>query len=113
MEYFKGINRAALVVSYRKPFLDWIKYVDPTTPLSDEKHDSKTIYLLPEEDDSDKWKVYLKKHCREILENELVAWFTDPSTWPKDISWEAFNEWLDYEMHSVVFDTLDSDIEKE
>ncbi|MFZ5802927.1 MAG: hypothetical protein ACOY3K_07475 [Candidatus Omnitrophota bacterium] len=114
MEYFESINRTALVVSHKKPFLDWIKYVDPSTPMIDEKHDSKTVYLLPDDEGaSDDWQRYLKKHFKEIFEQELGAWYTDPETWPKDRPWKVFNEWLDYEFQSIVYDTVAGSIKKE
>ena len=113
MEHFENINRTALVVSLKKPFLDWIKYVDPTTPMIDEKHDAKTIYLLPEDGDDNNWERHLKKNFKEIFGQELGAWFTDLGTWPKDRSWKVFNEWFDYEFQSMVYDTVDDSIEKE
>ena len=101
------------MVSHKKPFLDWIKTVDPTTPMIDEKHDSKTVYLFPSDGDGGDWERHLKKHFKEIFEQELGAWFTDPAMWPKDRSWKVFTDWLDFEFQSMVYDTLDDSIEKE
>ena len=96
MEHYENINRTALVVSPKKPFLDWIQSVDPMTPMIEEKHDSN-----------------LKKHFKEIFEQELGAWFTDPAMWPADRSWRVFTEWLDFEFQSMIYDTMEDPIDKE
>ena len=113
MDEFESINRAAVIISLKKPFIEWIKYVDSEAQYLDEKHDSKAIYLLPEVSDTGKSERYLKKNFQKIFEHELGGWYTDPSLWPKDRSWKVFNEWLDYEIHSMIFDVLDEPIEKE
>ncbi len=112
MEHFSTINRIAILVYPKKPFIDWLKYVDPEVPLCDRVHDSKTVYLLPEEVSED-WEKYLKKICTKIFENQLLAWFTDPSIWPQDRSWKVFKKWFAVEMQSIIFDTVDDEIEKE
>ncbi len=113
MRYLADVNRTALIVSLKKPFIDWVKYVDPETEFPGEKHDIKTVYLLPEDSDNGRWERYLKKNFSTIFEQELEAWFTDESVWPQDRSWKVFNEWFDYEMHSIVFDMVSKPIEKE
>ena len=113
MKYLADVNRTALIVRIKKPFIDWIKYIDPAVDFLEEKHDSKTVYLLPEGSDNGRWERYLKKNFNTIFEQELEAWFTDPKLWSKDRSWKVFNEWLDYEMHSIIFDTVNEPIEKE
>jgi len=37
----------------------------------------------------------------------------DDGTWPDKITYEMFLEWFDVEFHSMVFDSLKDDIEKE
>ena len=37
----------------------------------------------------------------------------DDDTWPEDITYEMFLEWFDVEFHSMVFDSLSYNIEKE
>lgn len=112
MEHFNTINRIAVLVYPKKPFIDWLKYVDPEVPLFDDVDDSKTVYLLPE-DVSEDWEKHVKKICTKIFENQLLAWFTDPSIWPHDRSWKVFKEWFHVEMQSIIYDTMEDSIEKE
>ncbi len=111
MEHFNTINRIAILVYPKKPFIDWLKYVDPEVPLFDDIDDSKTVYLLPEEA-SENYQKYVKKICTKIFENQLLAWFTNPTVWPHDRSWKVFQDWFHVEMHSIIYDTVGQEIEK-
>jgi len=113
MEYLPSINRIAVIIKHKQPFIEWIKATgdDGFYPL-DEKHDSKSIYLIPEKDGAD-WDKYLKKYYLEIFANELEGWYNDPSVWPQDRSWKVFNEWLDFEIQTMVYDLIDGPVEKD
>jgi len=111
-------------VKLKKPFIDWLVYTSkehdgPEHKLKPEKietedFDSKHVYLIPAYDEIEKYEKYIKKHCVEIFEQELFAWYTDPKMWPNDRSWKVFKEWFDYEIHTMVFDTdPDNPIEHE
>ena len=114
--YYPNINRAALVVKLKKSFIDWLVYTSkehdgPDNQLTPDKvetegFDSKHVYLIPAYDDTEKYENYVKKHCAEIFEHELNAWYTEPDFWPKDRSWQVFREWFDYEIHTMIFDTV-------
>ena len=47
----------------------------------------------------------------KIFEMELGSWCDDRSLWPQDRSLKTFWEWFDVEIHSLVIDTLDEDIQ--
>jgi hypothetical protein len=68
---------------------------------------------LPEFDDEDELNRHFQKIFKDTFENELMAWYPDESLWPQDRSWKMFNEWFDYKVHEIVFDTLREKIEKE
>jgi hypothetical protein len=38
---------------------------------------------------------------------------TDDDTWPENITYKMFLEWFDVGFHSMVFDSIQDDIEKE
>jgi hypothetical protein len=67
------LNRSAIVVRPRPPFLDWLHVVDPTsatftlTNLTREP----TIYLVDECDDSDNERAYLQAVHAAIFEDQL------------------------------------------
>jgi hypothetical protein len=108
------LNRAALILRYRQPFVDWINAVDPsptshTLTLAEVNHEH-TVYLVEveEEDELERW---LARHHAELFENELSGWYTDPALWPRDRSLAKLREWCSFELHTVVVDTGASPLE--
>ncbi len=102
------LNRAALILRYRQPFVDWINVVDPS-PTSqvltpDELNQEHTVYLVEVEDERE-LAGWLRRHHEELFEQELNGWYTDPALWPRDRSLEMLKEWCWFELHSVVVDT--------
>jgi len=102
------LNRAALILRYRQPFVDWMNAVDPSPSshsltLADVNHEH-TVYLVEveDEDELDRW---LARHHRELFEQELSGWYTDPALWPRDRSLRMLRRWCSFELHTVVEDT--------
>jgi hypothetical protein len=120
---FPDINRAAVIVKLKKPFIDWLVYTSkeydgPGRELKPEDvqtegFDSKHVYLIPAYDETEKYEKFVRKHCTEIFEHELAGWYTDLQMWPKDRSWKVFQEWFDYEIQTIVLDMTDKPIEYE
>ncbi len=97
-----SIERVAVMVKYKQPFLDWIaKTGDGETFNADDI--GGQIYLLPFHDDIVAEDV-LHTHWQTIMENELDSWCSDDSTWPKPLSTKLFKSWLHTEVVDMVFD---------
>jgi hypothetical protein len=108
------LNRAALILRYKQPFVDWINAVDPspdshTLTLSD-VDDERTVYLVEVESEDELARWLISNH-REMFEQELHGWYTDPELWPRNRSLEMLQEWCSLELHTVVVDTGESPIE--
>ena len=119
---FPDINRAAIIVKLKKPFLDWLIYTgkehDGNEAMREweiptEGFDSKHIYLMPAFDENEDYAKFLKKHCQEIFEHERSGWYTAPSLWPQDRSWKVFQQWIDCEIQTMVFDMCEEELEYE
>jgi hypothetical protein len=101
------LNRAALIIRYKQPFVDWINAVDPdpenAITLSDVNEDNN-VYLIEIEDpeELDEW---LELNHEDLFEDELNEWYSDPSVWPQDRSLDLFESWCKFELHTTVFDT--------
>ena len=83
------LNRAALILRYKQPFVDWINAADPS-PTSHaltlaEVNQERTVYLI-EVEDQDELAGWLARHHEELFEEELNGWYTDPALWPRDRS---------------------------
>jgi hypothetical protein len=106
MEEIPMINRSILIVKPRQPYLDWTRRLDDSFPLIslDEMRTDRTAYLVPEILDKAAEQRTLRKFHKEIFDNELAAWTTDKSEWPKRRGFKTFLEWFDVEFHSAVVD---------
>jgi len=105
------INRCAISVRVRQPFLDWLRsFADPVAAnltLQEVNKDSR-VYLLPEYEFDDEQTELLKKFYDLIFEVELGAWWMDTSDWPQERTFQMFREWFDVEFHSIVEDIVDA-----
>lgn len=97
------LNRAALIVRPKQPYLDWAAQLDDSGITPDVKGE-QTVYLIPEFEDGEHAKRILKRVFSEVFERELFEWHTDESAWPPNRTLRLFQEWFDYELHSVVED---------
>ena len=104
------IDRAAIILRYKQPVVDWINEADPYdrdpgTTL-DHVNEERTVYLIEERyvDSPADFERWLKRNYKTLFEAELMGWYTDPSLWPKQRSLKVFNEWFDVECHTVIFD---------
>lgn len=103
------INRAAVILKYKQPFVQWINDADPYNDdpgiTMDEANEDRTVYLISEEDaeDLDEW---VKQNYKELFENELEDWYRDEALWPKNINAKMFDEWFQVECHTVLVDTV-------
>ena len=97
------LNRTAIVLRPKQPFIDWINECDPDgRPVTlEEVSDDNTVYLISEDRD-DNVERAMRGYWREIFEEELFGWYTDESLWPKRLTYTMFRKWFDVEVHSVV-----------
>jgi len=105
------INRSAIAVWPRQPFLDWLKSVEESNAsLSLEKLD-RTVYLVPEYEEPEDAEKMLLVAYEGIFNQELFGWYTDASLWPQDRSLKVFKQWFDYEHFDLVEDMVAGPVE--
>jgi hypothetical protein len=97
------INRSALIVRPKKPYLDWAAGLNDAG-VTDDLDGDETVYLIPEIEDEIEMKRVLTKVFSEIFEQELMAWHTDESAWPQMRSLAMFRQWFELEFHGIVVD---------
>ncbi len=100
------LNRAALIVCQKQPFLDWAAGLDDSGLIPDVEGE-KTVYLIPVFESDEEGLRVLKRVYAEIFERELDGWHTDPSAWPQKRDFKTFQQWFSIELHSVVEDVVD------
>jgi len=103
------LNRSAIVVKPKQPFLDWLHGADSTSSdlTLGELALEPAIYLIPECDTPEEVADVLLELCEEIFVEQLAGWFNDTTTWPPDRGFDVFCRWFDYQHHSMLIDLCD------
>ena len=103
------LNRAALLVRLKEPFIEWINEVDPMDNREkvtlEEANKDRTIYLI-DDSEADHVEEWIGLNFRQLFECELEDWYADSSLWPDELSRELFQEWCELECHTVIVDTV-------
>ena len=109
------LNRSAVVVRPKQPFLEWLHRADPTSGsiTLNELEQDPTIYLIPECDTEGDVRRVLRKLCREIFVEQLAAWWTDEKSWPQDRGFAVFCRWFEWQHHSMLIDLCDESLSDE
>lgn len=111
------LNRAAILLHYRQPAVDWVNQIDPAPDTDPETvetiNEERTVYLISDADaetqaDVDAW---IEANHEALFESELEEWCTEPDLWPADRSLKAFREWFDVRCHTLLIDTVGEPIE--
>ena len=108
-DILRPTDRIVVIVRPRQPFIDWINTSSKSgTPpfTADELREDCTALLVPEFEDETEIDEYLESIIERIFEFELENWHTDPALWPADRSAKTARDWLEFEMHSEVFDAV-------
>jgi hypothetical protein len=111
------INRTAISITGDQPFVDWMRQVD-----ADFNKGAITVsrakaygsaFLLPEfelEEDVQEW---VEENAAWLFEFQLSAWTENESAWPATRDLTTFRQWFRVDIHSIVVDMADDDIEGE
>lgn len=111
----KPINRNVLVIRPTQKMLQWVNALTPkmeSIAQDLEGHDESNIYLIKETDAIDDGLKWLRKNFKEIFAEELFNWWTDESAWPR-MTWENFEAFCHYRIHTCVYDTQRGGIQYE
>jgi len=111
------INRTAVTILGAQPYIDWTRKRDAdfakgTLTVARTKGYG-SAFLLPEyelEEDIQEW---VEDNYAWIFEFQLSAWTEDEAVWPVERDLKKFREWFRIDLHSVVVDVADDDLEGE
>ena len=115
--WMRVINRTAVSVTGASPYVEWTRQSDAdmakgmlTVPRA---QPYGSVFLLPEfelEEDVQEW---IEENVSWLFEFQLAAWTDDESSWPATRDLETFRRWFRVDIHSVVVDVADDEIEGE
>ena len=96
------VNRSAITINYKKPFIDWSNALIPEFDMSEQMLGESTTYLVKGDfDNADK---LIKKYFKKIFEEELEGQWTDENDWPQKRTFRLFEEWFSYSISDLVIE---------
>jgi hypothetical protein len=111
------VNRTAVTIVGADPWVEWTRSRDAdfnrgqlTVPRAKAYG---TAFLLPEVDYEEDLQEWVEENFEWLFEFQLSAWTSDESAWPGNRDLQMFKAWVRIDMHNVVVDVADDDIEGE
>ncbi len=98
------LNRAALVVRPKQPYIDWANAFDDGGPQYDPDLHQVKIFLIDEAEDTRDIKKVVRRLRPAIFEEELNSWMRDPDVWPPQRTLKVFLDWFQVEACELVLD---------
>ena len=88
----RTINRAALIVRPKQPYVDWANSVDNDGPraILQELRTDPSIYLVETFDFLDDFDLLVDDTWEWIFREQLNGWMRDPDLWPEGLTREMF-----------------------
>jgi hypothetical protein len=104
----RTINRAALIVRPRQPYVDWANSVDDDGPraILQELRTDPSIYLVESIDSLEDLDLLVEDNWEWIFREQLNGWMRDPEFWPAELTREMFLEWFECELSTMIWDML-------
>ena len=111
------INRTAVTLVGAKPYLDWTRATEAAFDTGALRvvraRTFGSAFLLPEfelEEDVQEW---VEENAGWLFDFQLAAWTENESEWPVTRDLKTFREWFRIDIHNVVVDIADDEIEGE
>ncbi len=108
------INRTALIVIPKQPYIDWANSLDDGVKLNiNNPRYEYSLYLIDNVVREADVERVLKQYYVEIFEQELEAWHLKKEDWPKQRGFQTFKRWFELKICSMVLDLCRERIELE
>jgi hypothetical protein len=111
------INRTAVTITGAKPFTDWMLETAGDAPkgalIVPRAKTYGAAFLLPEFDLEEDVQEWVEDNATALFEFQLEAWTADESAWPATRDLKTFRAWFNIDIHSIVVDVADEEIEGE
>ena len=111
------VNRIAVTLVGGQPYIDWMRATD-----ADFNKGALTVrpvkaygavFLLPEFELEEQLQEWVEDNATWLFEFQLSGWTDDESAWPRTRDLHTFRAWFRVEVHNIVVDIADDDIEGE
>ncbi len=107
------VDRTAVVLKPTEAFLNWLKSTDADLPdlTLAQIRSNCTVYLVPDTDEPEEVIAYFNERYEEIFTTEIAGWEVEKHLWPEDMSLTGFWTFFDVEVHDMVLDMVDAEIQ--
>ena len=109
----KTINRTVITIIPKQPYINWANSFDDNGPKIETDKKLAISILISDKYDEYNYEKFIKKNYSDIFEEELDAWMSDPNGWPKNRTYQMFNEWFEVLVSEFVIDMGDGSVEHE
>lgn len=111
------INRIAVSITGAQPYIDWTRQHDAAADRGmltvARAKPFGTAVLLPELELEEDVREWVEENATWLFELQLAAWTDDESAWPAARDAATFRAWFRVDIHSMVVDVADDEIEGE
>jgi len=107
------VNRVAVLLVPKKPYLDWANSFDDDGPKIHpaEAREHTVAFLVPDLELLDEIQKFVAENSEYMFECALSEWMQDKKDWPKLRNHLTLREWFDVEVHDFLIDLGDDPIE--
>jgi hypothetical protein len=109
------LNRTAVTIVGAQPYVDWMRGrerdADKGLLTVARTKSYGSAFLLPEFEVEDELLEWVEDNYSWLFEFQLAAWTEDEAAWPRSRDLATFRRWFRVEVHSVVVDVPDEDLE--
>lgn len=91
----RSINRAALVVRLKPPFVEWASSLEDGVP---EPMDPWCSVYLVEAAEAESPASIVRRNFEAIFDEQLASWHQDEDDWPARRKLSKFHQWLEVEV---------------
>jgi hypothetical protein len=111
------INRTAVTITGAQPYIDWTRQheadVNRGKLTVGRAKPYGTAFLLPEVEFEEDLQEWIEDNFADLFDFQLSSWTEDESVWPATRDLKTFREWFRIDIHSLVVDIPDDEIEGE
>lgn len=102
--YQHVINRVAVMVRVKQPFVDWCNRVNGDEQTLDDFKTDTVLGLFAVDESLEMAIEKAEAHYTTIFEHHLLMSSENPDTWPKQITLNMFRKWFELEVHDTLID---------
>jgi hypothetical protein len=100
------LNRAAVVLVPRAPYIEWANSFEDDGPTIDvaKARDFATTFLVPEPETLDDVTEVIRAESAYMFECALAGWMTDEESWPAQRDYSTLTRWFEIEVYEMLID---------